>query len=278
MKNFIYTLLILPLLVFVLSNGAAQTSPEWSIYFAFEDATQAKDTVWIVWHDSASVTSMDQEYGEVPVDLDSTNFNVWFYQFDGIPFDHFVKQFNGHSNIEIYANNHVLPITMTWDSSLFHSNVLYEVLGYGVNYARLDNEYFWGVFNNPFIANMFDMLITDHAEMPWFWWGSHDHFPLMVYIKTGEQDNEVSVDVVWQTNLEIYPNPASDRLYVKSEEPLRAVKIYDLSGRIVEKSDLFRSYGEDVSIDLSSIHAAGMYFVSFELSDGRMGVKKFLKE
>src|SRR5688572_21408144 len=93
----------------------AQDNPaSWIFYLAFEDAVGARDTLWEVWHTDGTIHA-DMNLGEVPIILDSTSMNVWTYVYNNPDdyFDHHVVHFWG-STFEIYANNYVLPLTVTW--------------------------------------------------------------------------------------------------------------------------------------------------------------------
>ncbi len=59
--------------------------PQWKFYFAFEDATGARDTVWI-FLDSLIPTGnqgMNADFGEVPYTLNDSAFNVFVVEFSG---------------------------------------------------------------------------------------------------------------------------------------------------------------------------------------------------
>jgi hypothetical protein len=77
-------------------------------------------------------------------------------------------------------------------------------------------------------------------------------------------------DVLNQRELALVPNPASDRVEIKSMQAIRSASIYSVSGqRILETNK--------TSFDISSI-GAGLYWVRIELKDGGMKVLKFVKQ
>ncbi|HZH55118.1 MAG TPA: hypothetical protein VFD72_05665, partial [Sphingobacteriaceae bacterium] len=165
------------------SIQAQDSSDTWTFYMAFEDATGARDTFWVVWSEQGHAGYADPDLGEVQIELDNTTFTVWKEQFEfGQYYDHYVSELDGATNFSLGANNYVLPLTASWDTSLFQAEILHEVFGFGVNDARLENEYM------P-LETGFNMLETDHVEMPWFPWGSQSHFPLFVYISCGPTDD-----------------------------------------------------------------------------------------
>jgi hypothetical protein len=69
----------------------------------------------------------------------------------------------------------------------------------------------------------------------------------------------------------IYPNPASDQLYVSSEEVIIGYRIYDTKGSIVDQNQNFLS--QNAEIDLSRIHT-GTYIIQFEMLNN--SVKKYV--
>jgi trimeric autotransporter adhesin len=69
---------------------------------------------------------------------------------------------------------------------------------------------------------------------------------------------------------EIYPNPASQKLVVKSDEAVVNVDIYTLDGKRL----IITKY--DGGIDIS-ILPVGIYTVKILFGTGYVGVKKFIK-
>ncbi len=97
--------------------------PQWKFYFAFEDATGARDTVWQVL-DSAATDGLDPRFGEIPVELDPEKFNVWLPGGAEIYFKTYAMPLSYDIYMGIEANNYVLPITLSWDTALFRAPVL----------------------------------------------------------------------------------------------------------------------------------------------------------
>ena len=72
----------------------------------------------------------------------------------------------------------------------------------------------------------------------------------------------------------VYPNPASDELFVKNENniELSAIKITDLTGKIVLNQNAALN-----SINISNL-SKGMYFVTIETQTGNTVTSKIIKE
>ena len=71
MKKPLLNLLLIFALTSVVSALNAQGPPtQWKFYLAFEDATGAKDTIWIGLDENGTVGNLNPDLGEVPVQLD----------------------------------------------------------------------------------------------------------------------------------------------------------------------------------------------------------------
>jgi len=81
-------------------------------------------------------------------------------------------------------------------------------------------------------------------------------------------------DIKAETVVSIYPNPAQDQLQVRSEQSISQVVIRNLLGQAVI-IDVVN--GSETTIDLSPI-ASGNYFVSIQMSDGRVTTRKVVKK
>lgn len=67
----------------------------------------------------------------------------------------------------------------------------------------------------------------------------------------------VSIDNQEFTTISIYPNPATDMIYVETEHPVNAFVIYDHAGKEIIKSDAQNS---ELNISISHIES-GVYFI-----------------
>ncbi|MBK9741998.1 MAG: T9SS type A sorting domain-containing protein [Saprospiraceae bacterium] len=95
------------------------------------------------------------------------------------------------------------------------------------------------------------------------------HFP----IRTNEAQTTVAYPVFtldWVSDINVYPNPVSDILFLQTEETWAKAEIFDVSGRIMRAASL-----SSQSIDVSTLEV-GTYFVSLRNGD-RVGRVKFVK-
>lgn len=83
------------------------------------------------------------------------------------------------------------------------------------------------------------------------------NFPVAI-----EEDNE--------TTFELFPNPATDRLIVKSEKFISQASIYSISGQQVQTAK------EDHMIDVSSL-PNGLYLINIKFEDGSQRSETFIK-
>lgn len=215
-----FTPLIILLLFISLNNTQAQTTPEFKFHLAFEDGIGAKDTVWVVL-DSNATWGVDSLFGEIPQDLSSPNFHVYF-KYDNQSDSG--KVYAAHKNIAtgILAQNYVYPITLKWDTSLlFNHN-----LSYIVNMAILTNDWFFFQSNDPNIGGAYCLMHDDSVEMPAYTWGSANQFPLGINIgedlfQTGHVG--INTEKLFLNEIIVYPNP-SNSIFVVSFENQRIIK------------------------------------------------------
>ena len=89
-----------------------------------------------------------------------------------------------------------------------------------------------------------------------------------------ETEKETGITDVDQTqSINIYPNPANDRLFIEAESEINEVVIYTITGVIVQQSTV--NSQQTLTIDLSELKS-GIYFVKINTKNGEI-VKRFIK-
>lgn len=73
------------------------------------------------------------------------------------------------------------------------------------------------------------------------------------------------VDMEWAGNIEVYPNPTSDKVNIKAEA-MRKVSVYNLTGQMVLAKDIDN---DEVMIDMS-LFGNGMYMVEIITERGNI--------
>ncbi len=214
MKKFIYTLFLL----FLFFSVHLYAQPQWKFHVAFEDATGAKDTIWFIWDTTAMFYGIDTTLGEGNPHMDYSQFNVWTLTWAAYPNDYDTTKVVAHPysysfDCTIEAINFELPITITWDSALLHADWLPPTPVGWVNFARIDNDYFF-LYNNNGLAHEYDMTLSDSVTAPYegntdpWAWQDWVHFPMDIFLI---QDPTLSVDTKIDNSknitLKFYPNP-----------------------------------------------------------------------
>ena len=145
-------------------------------------------------------------------------------------------------------------ITGFWDSSNpathfgdeFSNNTWVTVPEYGTY------DFYWVEFSGP----TFDTEFCSNQDGP-----LTIHFLNPVYFeKENSQENKVS----------IFPNPASEDIFISSDEKIQSVEIYDVNGRIV----LSQEENLEV-IDVSQLDS-GIYFLHAYIKDVQI-IRKFVR-
>lgn len=256
--------------------------PQWKFHVAYEDATGARDTIWFIWDTTATFYGLDTALGEVPVSPDPENFNVWTLSWDIYPEFDTVKVIAhpytydfGHS---IRAINFELPITIRWDSSLLHADWLPpEPVGW-VNVARLANDYFFLVTNNP-PAHEFDMTLDDHVMAPdtnitnpWFWHPER-HFPMSVILTQDPAVGKPDIKYLHEITVTLFPNPVINTLYIKTDNQFDQAQIFNMNGKTFF-TNLIQN--EITTIDVSTL-APGIYIIHLFNNHKQHYYEKFIK-
>lgn len=256
----------------VLVTSMLHAQPQWKFHIAFEDATGAKDTIWLIWDTTAhDILPVDTSFGEDKVNFDYSAFNVWIYNANNDSTKTIALSFLGSFGIEVRAFNYQYPITVSWDSSLFHAPGLPPPVGY-VNRAVLDNDYFFLANNDP-PSHQFNMLWDNHVSAPWFPWGAQDQFPMRFYIMRdpfiGMPENPAKNNFI-----KTLPNPASNDVIINAEGYINIIRLFNLSGSIIkEYTDINSDYFRFIIKDIPN----GMYIIQITDNSKNHYYEKLIK-
>lgn len=88
----------------------------------------------------------------------------------------------------------------------------------------------------------------------------------------GIEENEIADE---SNLISVYPNPASDVLYISSESELSNVTVYDVVGQMVKQVNLNRNFSSD--LDISDLNN-GVYILQVETVSGEYSSSKFVKK
>ncbi|WP_418512141.1 T9SS type A sorting domain-containing protein, partial [Corallibacter sp.] len=102
--------------------------------------------------------------------------------------------------------------------------------------------------------------------------GNTRFFNTTIDLGAYEYDSTLGVEKVsLNTNsVTLYPNPVSDRLFIKSTETIKAVTIYNVNGQLIKEVNTLGK-----SIDVASL-PSGLYFVKINTANGET-TKKIIK-
>jgi hypothetical protein len=219
---------------------AATAQPTWRFHLAFEDGTGARDTIWLVY-DSAATSA----YSHWPVPIDEYDslqatlnygdggFHVYLQNDMQDTTNSLAFPYSAYPLFEtgnhINAINWTPPMTITWDTSLFHAPYLpYDQGEFGV--ATMDGLAFSAYMNNPDLEfGRYDMLISDSITVDFLW-----EYLFSFAVGFGPDDGVgVTPAATADHRSLLYPVPATSCLWIRSKEPLVEVQVYDAMGRMV---------------------------------------------
>ncbi|HOW26500.1 MAG TPA: T9SS type A sorting domain-containing protein [Bacteroidales bacterium] len=277
MKKFPFATLSL----FLVINLNLIAQPQWKFHLAYEDATGARDTIWFIWDTSATFYGLDTALGEKIVSIDTSTFNVWTSNHSSTTYDTIktvVLPYTYSFGQKIRACHFTLPITINWDSSLLHASWLpTEPVGW-VNRARIMNDYFFWINNDP-LGNYFDMTLDHQVRAPdtnitdpWFW-NPQVHFPMNVLLMQDPTIGIQDINSLHEISINLSPNPVTNTLYINTEETYKETRIYDLRG----ETCLITSQNDKKTILDVSILLPGVYVICFISDKGYAHNKKFIK-
>lgn len=227
--------------------------PQFKFHLAFEDATGAKDTVWLIL-DTLATSGYDTIFGEMPISLPSNIFQVYIKlgvndtgKVSAVPYE-----FGG---FQILAKNYVYPLTMYWDTSLIYNNNLPFTINKDI---YLDNDWFF--FNNDgSLFHLFNMRSADSVELPKFYYGSQEQFPLNFSFNVSSGVG-IKEDNFNSSTISVFPNPTQTQLLVYLNENIDGaaeLKLMDVRGTTIKQ--LVMSTNKTI-VDVSDL-PSGLYFI-----------------
>lgn len=266
--------------VFMISAlNTAYTQPhtaQWPFYLAFEDATGARDTLWFLIDQDATLPNYltppysdgnDAQFGEIPIPPNDTSFHVYFEGIESI--DSAGSITFGKFNVGAYpvigsiwhsinAENYTLPIVVRWDSFLLWYGLY--TLGVWPIYCSMANDYlWWNDLHWSTDAGSFDLLNsfnTTALELPEIGAGPTVHFLFDFYLYL-ETIPPLFIRENHKNKLKAHPNPVINEVLIESDEPIVSITILNLLGHEVLKH--FSNDNKNLSrLDLSTL-PKGMY-------------------
>lgn len=265
---------IIPFFFCLISISSNCLSQQWRFPIAFEDAIGAKDTIWCIWDSTAhGILPVDTTLGEGAFTFNPTDFNVWVYNNDNDSTKTIALPYNGSFDFQVWSFNYQYPITINWDSTLFHIPLPMPV-GF-VNVAFIGNDYFYFV-NNDNNAQAFNMLWDNHADAPFYNWGAQSQFPMHFRITRDPMNNVFSLNLN-KFKIFVFPNPFINDLMITSVEKISSIEIFSTKGQLIY-SNYFSIPSPLLNFSLSiNDISSGLYIIKFTNSKNQIVYEKLLK-
>ncbi len=247
--------------------------PQWKFHIAFEDATGAKDTLWLIWDTTAHGNlPIDTALGEGPAITNYNIFNVWVNNDLGDSTKTLAAPYSTYGFLALVnAFNYQYPISIRWDSSLFHAPYLPMPVGY-INRATIGNDYYFGINNDPFLQ-AYNMLLDNQAIAPAFNWGSQTHFPMEFYVA---RDPSISVDENENNGVHIYPNPVTTEINISNSATIKEYEILSIEGKSIFK-DIESDFNKNlITISCKNLRP-GIYFLKILNNKNQIHHEKIIK-
>ncbi len=216
---------------------ACVTSYE-SFIFVWQESNYAITSPTLICTDQDEMIVTFYEVPTPQISLETTDTTVY-----GLTFNNLTAEDSGAG------------ITGFWDSSNpathfgdeFSNNTWVTVPEYGTC------DFYWVEFSGP----TFNTEFCSNQDGP-----LTIHFLDSVY---SDVENNL------ESKIDIFPNPASETIFISSDNKIQSVEIYDVNGRLI----LFRNKSES-EMDISKLDS-GVYFVEIMIDDKQI-IEKLIKQ
>lgn len=216
-----------------------QAQQPWRFHIAFEDGTGARDTLWMIFDNKATVEGVDYQLGEGTPKYEPGKFNVFMYnrnvdstKVKAYPY----SQFPNMSTDEVFAINYTYPVIIRWDSSLFNAPYLPNNPPGNphMNVAIVDGDYQFFVLGfdptSPY-SHTINMLTKDSLLCP-----ESQGIPLFglgTIVFVFFNDPTLNIYENAQNGIKIFPNPSKQIINLMSNESINSYSIYSSVGRVI---------------------------------------------
>ena len=208
---------------------------------------------------------MNDTYMEELNDLEVA---VWIQDYDNFVIynSNFMYEYTDHpypaKNLQLTYNETDKNIVATWEAPEIGTPVAYNV--YVNDALALENstELTYTINNASGMTVVKAVAVYENGKTS------------AAAINSIQTETNTTAIVENSISLNIYPNPANDRLYIEAEDEINDVVIYTITGVIVGQQTTDNRQ-QSLSIDLSGLNA-GIYFVKINTNQGEI-VKRFIK-
>jgi len=279
-----FKLFILP------SIAVAQSEPQWQMPFTFEDATGARDTIYIGYDPSAQPYNFFDEEFEDYIWIDTSKFNViieqsspstGLFNYDSCK----IREVVGDANFGSFVTfiNGQMPITMTWDMSLMYSDQLpFPDLfplpnAIAFVYCGAGEP---GYINCPSAFDDDPLTITDQPNINYDYPINSPHLfdgsgtapfydePeevlsgfLILFFPYDTHTETISIDGL--RRIKIFPNPFDEYINIQSQYIINSISITNIFGEIIYNRQI-NNYN---ALILASALPKGVYYLNIALDE-----------
>jgi len=251
----------------------SQIDNHWEFYFAFEDATGARDTIYLFWSDEAT-NFIDPQFGEELVDLnDNGEMQAVFTQVSFAWEEGYYKTIAAPLNFEgidgiIGLINYTEPVELECNGEFFTDNQQFPVLDSLFISGELHNDYFFFGPESDFPCECYNLNLNNGLVLPENW--PVEHFPIFWTFNHSTILSNNSTKI--EDRIKLYPNPVEDFLYISSDsQAISNCEIFNCNSTEVLHLDLGLSETDKLNLEHLD---AGIYFLKIGLGDGSFVIKK----
>lgn len=172
-----------------------------------------------------------------------------------------------------FPNDSLVAANNQWCASVVELNLDLSVKT--MNQVNVNDEGGWRSwdFNYDGLGNLFclftheedmyfDKTLIKSANKSW------SHLSALGKLGTGQS---VSVETIQNKNkLQVYPNPSAGKLNILSDKAIKAITLYDLSGKVIKRES------SASALDISGFRA-GIYLLQVESMDGDKTTTRIIK-
>ena len=89
---------------------------------------------------------------------------------------------------------------------------------------------------------------------------------------------DLSVNSISEENdIDVYPNPSKENLFIGSSNLLKSIEIYDQTGKVISTIDLSNAPLKSIQISLTTLNS-GVYLLKITQIDDRVSQRRFVKQ
>ena len=89
---------------------------------------------------------------------------------------------------------------------------------------------------------------------------------------------DLSVNSISEENdIDVYPNPSKENLFIGSSNLLKSIEIYDQTGKVISTIDLSNAPLKSIQISLTTLNS-GVYLLKITQIDERVSQRRFVKQ